>query len=61
MIRPQTLALAAAIAALAAPLAHAQTTLTFSSWVPPTHHLTIWQVNWAADVEKATGGRVKFQ
>src|SRR5438067_251180 len=40
--------------------AHAQTTLTYSSWVPPTHHLTIWQANWAADVEKATGGRVKF-
>ena len=36
-------------------------TLTYSSWVPPTHHLTIWQANWAADVEKATGGRVKFQ
>ena len=49
-----------ALAALAVP-AHAQTPLTFSSWVPPTHHLTIWQVNWAADVEKATGGRVKFQ
>src|SRR5438067_679162 len=41
--------------------AHAQTTLTYSSWVPPTHHLTIWQANWAAEVEKATGGRVKFQ
>jgi TRAP-type C4-dicarboxylate transport system substrate-binding protein len=23
--------------------------------------LTIWQANWAAEVEKATGGRVKFQ
>lgn len=41
--------------------AQAQTTITFSSWVPPTHHLTIWQQKWAADVEKATGGRVKFQ
>src|ERR1044072_8105806 len=41
--------------------ASAQTPLTYSSWVPPTHHLTIWQANWAADVEKATGGRVKFQ
>jgi len=51
---------AAAIAGFAIP-AHAQTTLTFSSWVPPTHHLTIWQANWAAEVEKATGGRVKFQ
>src|SRR4029434_8344847 len=45
---------------VASPL-HAQTTLTDSSWVPPTHHLTIWQANWAAEVEKATGGRVKFQ
>ncbi len=41
--------------------AHSQAPLTFSSWVPPTHHLTIWQQNWAAEVEKATGGRVKFQ
>jgi TRAP-type C4-dicarboxylate transport system substrate-binding protein len=40
--------------------AHAQVSLTYSSWVPPTHHLTIWQANWAAEVEKATNGRVKF-
>ena len=39
----------------------AQTTLTFSSWVGPTHHLSVWQRNWAADVEKASGGRLKFQ
>jgi TRAP-type C4-dicarboxylate transport system substrate-binding protein len=51
---------AAATAAVTLP-ARAQTTLTYSSWVPPTHHLTIWQANWAAEVEKATGGRVKFQ
>jgi len=51
---------ALAAAAFSLP-AHAQTTLTFSSWVPPTHHLTIWQANWAAEVEKATSGRVKFQ
>ncbi|MFL6567046.1 MAG: ABC transporter substrate-binding protein, partial [Burkholderiales bacterium] len=51
---------AAAATALVAP-ARAQTTLTYSSWVPPTHHLTVWQANWAAEVEKATGGRVKFQ
>jgi TRAP-type C4-dicarboxylate transport system substrate-binding protein len=57
MIRLLALALAAAVCIPA----HAQTTLTFSSWVPPTHHLTIWQASWAADVEKATGGRVKFQ
>ena len=46
-------------AALALP-AHAQTTLTFSTWVPQTHHLSIWQANWAAEVEKATAGRIKF-
>jgi TRAP-type C4-dicarboxylate transport system substrate-binding protein len=59
MIRSSILALTAAGIAFAAP-AQAQSTLTFSSWVPPTHHLTIWQANWAAEVEKATGGRVKF-
>ena len=60
MMRRSMLALATLAGVAAAP-AQAQTTLTFSSWVPPTHHLTIWQANWAADVEKATGGRVKFQ
>ena len=54
--------LAMAVAgALAALPAAAQVTLTYSSWVPPSHHLTIWQANWAAEVEKATNGRVKFQ
>src|SRR5262245_2999555 len=32
-------------AALAVPAA-AQTTLTYSSWVSPQHHLSIWQANW---------------
>jgi TRAP-type C4-dicarboxylate transport system substrate-binding protein len=52
---------AAALGALAALPAAAQVTLTYSSWVPPSHHLTIWQSKWAAEVEKATNGRVKFQ
>src|SRR4051812_40729746 len=60
MIQARTLALAA-LAAPFALAAHAQAPLTYSSWVPPTHHLTVWQANWAADVEKATEGRVKFQ
>src|SRR5881397_2045054 len=39
-----------------------QTTLTMSSWVSPQHHLTAnLLVNWASEVEKVTGGRVKFQ
>jgi TRAP-type transport system periplasmic protein len=60
-MRMRQLACAAAAACAFASTAHAQVTLTYSSWVPPTHHLTIWQANWAAEVEKATGGRVKFQ
>ena len=55
-----TVALGAAVATALASPAAAQTTLTFSSWVPPTHHLSVWQVNWTKEVEKATGGRVKF-
>jgi TRAP-type C4-dicarboxylate transport system substrate-binding protein len=61
MFAIRKLALAGLIGPALALPAQAQTTLTFSSWVPPTHHLTIWQQNWAADVEKATAGRVKFQ
>ena len=62
MITKQQLALAALVAgAVAALPASAQTTLTYSSWVPPSHHLSVWQVNWANTVEKATSGRVKFQ
>jgi TRAP-type C4-dicarboxylate transport system substrate-binding protein len=62
MITKQQLALGALVAgAFAALPAAAQTTLTYSSWVPPSHHLSVWQVNWANTVEKATGGRVKFQ
>src|SRR3954469_15469288 len=60
MITKNPALLAIALSALATP-ALAQIMLTYSSWVPPTHHLTIWQGNWAADVEKATNGRVKFQ
>jgi len=41
--------------------AHAQVTLTMSSWVSPQHHLTsVVLQGWATEVEKATNGRVKF-
>ncbi|HUK04960.1 MAG TPA: ABC transporter substrate-binding protein, partial [Burkholderiales bacterium] len=61
MTTMRKLALAAIVGSAFAAPAQAQTTLTFSTWVPPTHHLSVWQRNWAADVEKATAGRVKFQ
>jgi TRAP-type C4-dicarboxylate transport system substrate-binding protein len=54
------LAAAGLACAAAAPASLAQTTLTYSSWVPPSHHLTIWQANWTKEVEKATDGRLKF-
>ncbi|MGH8705806.1 MAG: TRAP transporter substrate-binding protein DctP, partial [Burkholderiales bacterium] len=60
MIKFSGLALAGLGAALALPAA-AQTTLTYSTWVSPAHHLSVWQANWTAEVEKATNGRVKFQ
>jgi len=51
---------AAALAAASALPAAAQTTLTMSSWVSPTHPLTknVLAV-WGEQVEKATNGRVK--
>jgi TRAP-type C4-dicarboxylate transport system substrate-binding protein len=62
MIKLHKLALAGVVAgAFAAPSQAQTTTLTFSTWVPPTHHLSVWQRNWAADLEKATAGRIKVQ
>src|SRR5205809_8132122 len=47
---------------VAAQPALAQTTLTMSSWVSPTHHITaVVLQGWATEAEKATNGRVKFQ
>jgi TRAP-type C4-dicarboxylate transport system substrate-binding protein len=53
---------AAAVLAVLSQPAVAQTTMTMSSWVSPSHLLTkdVLAV-WAQQVEKATNGRVKFQ
>jgi len=53
------LALAGLTAGIALPAA-AQMTLTFSTWVPQSHHLSIWQADFTKEVEKATGGRLMF-
>jgi TRAP-type C4-dicarboxylate transport system substrate-binding protein len=61
-IRIKTLVGGIALAALGfGGTAQAQTTLTLSSWVPPTHYVVkdILQP-WMAEVEKATQGRVKI-
>lgn len=60
MVTIRKLVLTAAVGSVFALTAQAQTTLTFSTWLPKTHHLSKWQENWAAEVEKATEGRVKF-
>lgn len=39
--------------------AQAQVTLTTSSWVPPTHTLTLAQAAWCEEATKVTAGRVK--
>src|SRR5512133_1044232 len=48
----------AATAALAGPAA-AQTVLTVSSWVPPTHSLSVAQKEWCDLLEKNTSGKMK--
>jgi TRAP-type C4-dicarboxylate transport system substrate-binding protein len=44
--------------AMCAPAA-AQTTLTLSAWVPPTHALTTTQVEWCAMLEQKVPGKIK--
>jgi TRAP-type C4-dicarboxylate transport system substrate-binding protein len=54
--------LAAACGLAGAAPAAAQTELTVSLWIPPTHMIARDIIlPWAADVEQATGGRVKFK
>ena len=61
MIKLRSLALGGVVGLALAPLAQAQSTLTYSTWVPPQHHISVWQANWTKEVEKATDGRVRFQ
>jgi TRAP-type transport system periplasmic protein len=53
------LSLAAAAVVCAAAPAGAQTIITTSSWVPPTHGLTLAQKEWCALVEKNAKGKIK--
>ena len=55
------IAAAAVAAVLSLAPAPAQTVLTTSSWVPPSHPLTVNILTaWTKEVEAATQGRVKF-
>lgn len=62
-MKPTVFTAAAAALALAftMPVAQAQTTLTMSSWVPPSHPLTKdFLAGWGREVERVTNGRVKL-
>src|SRR5437870_12526511 len=62
VVRSVVFAALAGSVVVAAQPALAQTTLTMSSWVSPTHHITaVVQQGWANEAEKITNGRVKFQ
>src|SRR5690606_23360278 len=62
-MRHQRILIAGALAAsIAASSAHAQDkqfNLKLSYWVPPSHFLTPGYKDWAAEVEKASGGTIK--
>ena len=62
MSKLTALVIATLLSGVAAPSALAQTTtLTMSSWVSPTHHVTaVVLQGWANEAEKVTNGRVKF-
>jgi TRAP-type transport system periplasmic protein len=49
----------AAAAALAAGSASAQTVLTVSSWLPPTHGMSMAQKQWCDLLEKTSAGKMK--
>ncbi len=48
-----------ALSALAAGQAGAQTVFTVSSWLPPTHTLSMAQKDWCDLIEKNTAGKLK--
>jgi len=58
MLTPRRLVLAAAVALAAGPAA-AQTVLTVSSWLPPTHTLSETQKTWCDELEKKVPGKVR--
>lgn len=54
-----SLSLVAAAAIVASGAAGAQTVLTVSSWLPPTHGLSMTQKDWCDLLEKNTAGKMK--
>jgi TRAP-type transport system periplasmic protein len=58
MTRP-SLSLLALATTLVAGAASAQTVLTASTWVPPTHSLSVSQKEWCDLLEKNTTGKIK--
>jgi TRAP-type transport system periplasmic protein len=59
LVKPLALSLISATALLGAASASAQTVLTVSSWVPPTHALSVAQKEWCDLLEGNTKGKMK--
>ena len=58
LLRPICQTVGLAVAALATSgLTHAQTVLTASSWLAPTHTLSETQKEWCGEIEKKTAGK----
>ena len=53
------LSVSVAAAALCAGVSQAQTVLTASSWVPPTHGLSVSQKEWCDALASKTSNRVR--
>lgn len=62
-MRKTVLGIASGFAVMtAATVAQSETVLTYSSWIPWTHHLnTKLYIPWMERIEKETNGRVKFR
>jgi len=61
-MKPIRIAALGAVLALAGAPVQAQTVLTLSNWVPPTHPIVLYIMKpWADQVAKATNGRVRIQ
>jgi TRAP-type transport system periplasmic protein len=58
-LAPRRALVAAAVTLAATGAAQAQTTLTASSWLPPTHILSETQKEWCGMLEQKTAGKVK--
>ena len=57
----RTAAIAAITLSTIAPTTVSAQKMVASTWMPPTHEISVTMMEWAKEVERATDGRVSFQ